>query len=53
VSLTIDGKTVTLPAMSYLHAHLPPTFTWKCGDTHGAKETVPAGAAGLDVLIRE
>lgn len=53
LALTIEGKTVTLPAMSYLHAQLPPTFTWKCANKPDAKETVPADAVGLDVLIRE
>ena len=43
----------TLPAMSYLHAQLPPTFVWKCADRPAAKATVPASAAGVDVLIRE
>jgi hypothetical protein len=53
LTLTIEGKTVTLPAMSYLHAQLLPTFTWKCADQPPAKVTVPADATGLDVLIRE
>jgi hypothetical protein len=53
LSLTIEGKTVNLPAMSYLHAQLPSAFTWKCGDKPAAKETVPAGSAGVDVVIRE
>ncbi len=53
LSLTIEGKAVTLPAMSYLHAQLPPTFTWKCADKPAAQATVPADATGLDVLIRE
>lgn len=53
LSLTIEGRTVTLPAMTYLHAQLPPTFTWKCADKPAAQSTVPADATGLDVLIRE
>jgi hypothetical protein len=53
LALTVEGKTVALPAKSYLHAHLPPTFTWACGDKPAAREAVPADAAGLDVLIRE
>ncbi len=53
LSLTIEGKAVTLPAMSYIHAQVPPAFTWKYGDKPALKETVPAGAAGVDVLIRE
>jgi hypothetical protein len=53
LALTIEGKKVTLPAMSYLPANLPPTFTWKCADRPAAKEAVPADAAGVDVVIRE
>jgi hypothetical protein len=53
LALTIEGKTVSLPAMSYVHAEVPAAFTWKCGDRPAAKEAVPAGAAGVDVLIRE
>ena len=53
LSLTIEGKTVTLPAMSYLHAQLPSSFTWKCADKPATKETIPAGAVGVDVVIRE
>jgi hypothetical protein len=53
LSLMIEGRAVTLPAMTYLHAQLPPTFTWKCADKATAKATVPADATGLDVLIRE
>ncbi|MBM3981256.1 MAG: hypothetical protein FJ304_13400 [Planctomycetes bacterium] len=53
LALVIEGQKVTLPARSYLHATLPPTFTWKCGDEPAATARVPADAAGLDVLIRE
>lgn len=53
LALTIEGKAVTLPAMSYLHAQLPPTFVWTCADAPAARATVPADAAGVDVLIRE
>ena len=53
LALTIEGRAVTLPAMSYLHAQLPPAFTWACADQPAARATVPADAAGVDVLIRE
>lgn len=53
LSLTIDGKETKLPAMSYVHAQVPASFTWKCGDRPATKETVPVDAAGVDVLIRE
>src|SRR5262245_40683691 len=51
--LTIEGKTVTLPAKTYLHAQVASTFTWKYGDKPATTANVPAGAAGLDVLFRE
>lgn len=53
LQLTLEGKTVTLPARSYLHAHLPPKFTWKCAGQPATSATVPTDATGLDVLIRE
>ena len=53
LELTIDGQTVALPARSYINAQLPARFTWKCGDRPAATATVPADAAGLDVLIKE
>lgn len=53
LSLTIEGRAVTLPAKSYLFAQLPTAFSWQCAGRAAAKETVPADAAGLDVLIRE
>lgn len=52
LTLTIEGKPVTLPAKSFLHAQLPSTFTWKHGDT-ATKSTVPADATGLDVVFRD
>jgi hypothetical protein len=53
LTLTIEGQMVKLPAMTYLHAQLPPTFRWKCGRGETTTETVPADAAGVDVVIRE
>lgn len=52
LSLTIEGKVVTLPAKTYILAQLPATFTWKHGDKPVATETVPADATGIDVLFR-
>jgi hypothetical protein len=52
LSLTIEGRAVTLPAKTYLHAHLPASFTWRHGDRPAATETVPADASGVDVLFR-
>jgi hypothetical protein len=53
LALTIEGRAVTLPAKSYLFAQLPASFSWACAGKPAAKETIPADATGLDVLIRE
>lgn len=53
LDLTIEGRAVKLPAKSYLHAQLAPTFTWNHGGGQAVRETVPAGAAGVDVVFRE
>ena len=53
LDLVIDGKAVTLPGKTYIHAEVPPAFTWKYGDNAAESATVPAGAAGLDVVFRE
>ena len=53
VRLTIEGRAVTLPAKSYLDARVASTFIWGHSDHPPARETVPAGAAGLDVVFRE
>ncbi|HEY1189284.1 MAG TPA: hypothetical protein VGE74_16650, partial [Gemmata sp.] len=53
LALVIEGQAVKLPAKTFLHAHLPPTFTWKHTDRHAVKETVPGNASGVDVLFRE
>lgn len=53
IDLVIEGRAVKLPRKTYLHAQLPPTFTWKQADRKAETATVPDGAAGLDVLFRE
>ncbi|WP_439626660.1 hypothetical protein [Gemmata sp.] len=53
VSLTIEGRAVTLPARTYLSAKLAPTFTWGHGAAPAVREAVPAGASGLDVVFRD
>jgi hypothetical protein len=53
LALTVEGRTVALPAKTYLRAQLPPTFTWTCAGRPAARETVPADAVGVDVLIKE
>ena len=53
VELVIEGKAVRLPKRTYIHAEVPPTFTWKHGANPAESATVPAGAAGLDVVFRD
>jgi hypothetical protein len=53
INLTIEGRTVKLPAKMYLEAKLAQTFTWSYGDRPAGPERVPDGAAGLDVVFRE
>lgn len=51
LALVIEGRAVTLPARTYIHAHVPPTFRWKYADNPAETVTVPASAAGVDVLF--
>jgi hypothetical protein len=51
LELVIEGNAVKLPRKTYVHADVPPTFTWKHSETTPAATTVPAGAAGLDVVF--
>jgi hypothetical protein len=51
VPLTIEGRAVTLPAKSYLHAQLPPTFRWSEAGGPPRTTIVPADSAGVDVLF--
>ena len=53
IELAIEGRAVTLPRKTYIHAELPPTFKWKHGENAAETATVPTGAAGLDVVFRE
>lgn len=53
IELVVEGKAVTLPRMTYIHAELPPTFRWKHGSGATETATVPADAAGLEVVFRE
>jgi hypothetical protein len=52
VRLVIEGRPVTLPAKNYLHAQLPPVFRWSEAGSPARTTTVPADAAGVDVLFR-
>ena len=53
LTLTIEDRVVKLPAKTYLHAQLAPTFTWGHSDRASTRETVPEGAGGVDVVFRE
>jgi hypothetical protein len=53
LQLTVEGKQVKLPAMTYLHAQLPAVFVWQCDDRPAERATVPDTASGIDVLFRE
>ena len=53
LNLTIEGKAVTLPAKSYVNARLGASFRWKHGDNDAETATIPADAAGLDVVFKE
>jgi hypothetical protein len=53
LALTIEGRAVKLPARSYLQAQLAPSFTWSVGNRTATRETVPAGAVGVDVVFRD
>lgn len=53
LDLVIEGKAVKLPKKSFLNAELPAKFTWKHSGGTAEVATVPAGAAGLDMLFKE
>ena len=53
VDLTIDGKDVPLPAKSYINARLGASFRWKHGGGETETATIPADAAGLDVVFKD
>ncbi len=53
LSLSIEGKSVTLPAKSYVESKLAQSFKWGYGERPAGRELVPDGAAGLDVVFRE
>jgi hypothetical protein len=53
LALTIEGHDVKLPAKTYLYAQLAATFTWSHGGRSAARETVPEGAGGVEVVFRD
>ena len=53
VRLTVEGETVTLPGRHTIAAEVPATFTWTLDRGDPRSTTVPAGASGVEVLIRK
>lgn len=53
IDLVIEGRAVTLPRKTYIHAEVPPTFTWQHSGNPAKPTTVPADSPGLDVLFKE
>jgi len=53
VNLSIEGRTVKLPAKCYVETKLTQTFQWAYGDRQPGSERIPADAAGLDIVFRE
>lgn len=49
--LTIEGRSVKLPARSYVETKLSPSFTWSYDDHAATRERVPNDASGLDVVF--
>ena len=52
VRLTVAGRSVVLPARHKVEAALPPAFAWHLDDGPDRPTTVPAGAAGVEVVVR-
>jgi hypothetical protein len=53
LDLTIEGRAARLPARTYLHARVGPTFSWNHSGQQSLRQSVPEGAVGLDVVFRE
>ena len=51
LELTIEGRSVKLPAKSYLYAQLGTAFTWSIGNRPSTRERVPEDAGGLEVVF--
>lgn len=52
LNLRVAGSPVKLPAKSYVTADVSPTFTWRLSDRTEETTTVPAGSAGVEVVIK-
>lgn len=52
IQLVIEGRAVTLPRKTYIHAEVPQAFQWRYDGHPTQTAQVPDGAAGLDLLFR-
>ncbi|MGL6094937.1 MAG: hypothetical protein ACRC7O_03915, partial [Fimbriiglobus sp.] len=52
VRITVSGEAMPLPANSYVTARVSGVFRWTLDGGSLESAEVPAGAAGLDVVIR-
>ena len=52
VTLTVQGKSASVPDRSSVAAEVPAEFHWSVDDGSEVTSRVPAGAAGADVVLR-
>jgi hypothetical protein len=52
LELRVEGRTVTLPARSYVTARVPGTFTWRVGRGADEKTTIPPTSAGVEIVLK-
>ena len=51
LTLTLDGKDVTVPSKHSVEAKLPPAFSWKLDGESQADGTISPTTPGLDIVI--
>ncbi len=49
--LVINGEKVKLPRRHYLNAEVPATFAWRIGTGESKTVTIPAGQAGVELVL--
>jgi len=52
LTLTVNGKSVAFPKQSYVSLELPRRFTWSLEGSVVQATDVPAGAPGVEVIVR-
>jgi hypothetical protein len=52
LELAVEGRTVALPARSYVTAAVPGTFSWRVGAGADESTTIPAGSGGVEVVLK-